>query len=260
VVTVAGFIHRRHQDVIEYHREENRVLREQLGGRRLRLTDNQRRRLAVRAQALGRAALNGLVCIVTPDTLLAWYRRLVAAKYNGAATRGPGRPSTREELAKLVVRMAGENPGWGYTRIRGALANLAHEVGRTFPSSWVEIHRLGEALLTTDQPLDTVTRMMADRESQLREVQGRIAALRAFPSVVDMETRRLEKEARARVADLRTVLRGNLQDARKALEKLLTGPLVFTPIDTPEGPRFQVTGEASLGKVFEFSAGVPNGI
>jgi putative transposase len=70
------------------------------------------------------------VCIVTPDTLLAWYRRLVAAKYNGAATRGPGRPSTREELAKLVVRMAGENPGWGYTRIRGALANLGHEVGR----------------------------------------------------------------------------------------------------------------------------------
>jgi putative transposase len=130
VVTVAGFIQRSQEDVIEYLREENRVLREQLGGRRLRLTDDQRRRLAVRAQALGRAALNGLACIVTPDTLLAWYRRLVAAKYNGATMRGPGRPPSSEELAKLVVRMAKENPGWGYTRIRWALANLGHDVGR----------------------------------------------------------------------------------------------------------------------------------
>lgn len=130
VVTVAGFIHRGQQDVIEYLREENRVLREQLGGRRLRLTDDQRRRLAVRAKALGRTALKGLVSIVTPDTLLAWYRRLVAAKYNAAAGRGSGRPRTKVDLAELVVNMAKENPGWGYTRIRGALANLGHELGR----------------------------------------------------------------------------------------------------------------------------------
>ena len=71
VFTVAGWIHRGQQDVIEYLREENRVLREQLGGRRLRLTDDQRRRLAIRARVLGRAALRGFTCIVTPDTLLA---------------------------------------------------------------------------------------------------------------------------------------------------------------------------------------------
>ena len=74
IFTVAGWIHRDRQDVIEYLREENRVLREQFGNKRLRLTDDQRRRLAVRAKALGRAALRGLSSIVTPDTRLAWYR------------------------------------------------------------------------------------------------------------------------------------------------------------------------------------------
>ena len=73
VFTVAGWIHRDQQDVIEYLREENSVLREQLGARRLQLTDNQRRRLAIRAKVLGRAALQGLTSIVTLDTLLAWY-------------------------------------------------------------------------------------------------------------------------------------------------------------------------------------------
>ncbi|MFC1643341.1 hypothetical protein ACFL5O_11780 [Myxococcota bacterium] len=70
IVTVGGFVNRSQQDVIEYLREENRVLHEQLSGGRLRLTDDQRGRLAVRAQALGRAALQGLTRIVTPDTLL----------------------------------------------------------------------------------------------------------------------------------------------------------------------------------------------
>jgi putative transposase len=106
------------------------LLREQFGDRRLRLTDDQRRRLAVRAKVLGRAALRGLTSIVTPDALLAWYRKLVAAKYNGAPQRGPGRPRTASQIAELAVRMAKEDPTWGYTRIRGALANLGHAVGR----------------------------------------------------------------------------------------------------------------------------------
>jgi putative transposase len=111
--------------------EENRILREQLGGQSLRLTDAQRRRLAVRAEALGRKALMGIACIVTPDTLLRWYRNLVARKYDGSRRRGPGRPPTRAALAQLVIRMANENPGWGYTRIRGALRNVGHDLGRS---------------------------------------------------------------------------------------------------------------------------------
>ena len=81
-------------------------LREQLGKKRLRLTNDQRRRLAVRAKALGRAGLNGIACIVTPDTLMRWYRNLVAKKYDGSAARGPGRPPT-ENLT---------DPGEGFLR------------------------------------------------------------------------------------------------------------------------------------------------
>ncbi|MFC1642715.1 hypothetical protein ACFL5O_08530 [Myxococcota bacterium] len=130
IVTVAAFIHRNQQDWIDYLREENRVLHAQLGGRRLRLTDEPRRRLAVRAKLLARAVLKGLSCIVTPDTLLGWYRKLVAAQYKGTPKRSVGRPPTKENLAELVIGMAKQNLGWGYTRIRGALANFGHEIGR----------------------------------------------------------------------------------------------------------------------------------
>src|SRR5262245_30610981 len=68
--------------------------------------------------------------IVTPDTILGWYRRLVAKKYAGSKNRVPGRPRTTPDIAALVVRMASENPTWGYTRIRGGLKSLGHEVAR----------------------------------------------------------------------------------------------------------------------------------
>src|SRR6516165_8444984 len=95
--------------VIDYLREENRVLREQLDGRRLRLDDNQRRRLAVKAKALGRKVLVEVASIVTPETLLAWHRKLIAQKYDGTGHRSPGRPRTADEIEALVVRMAIEN-------------------------------------------------------------------------------------------------------------------------------------------------------
>ena len=92
--------------IIDYLREENRVLREQLGGRRVRLNDNQRRRLAVKAKALGRKVLAEVATIVTPETLLAWHRKLIAQKYDGSGCRAPGRPRTAGEIEALVVRMA----------------------------------------------------------------------------------------------------------------------------------------------------------
>jgi hypothetical protein len=67
---------------------------------------------------------------VTPDTLLRWYRRLVARNYDGSRVRGVGRPKSAAEIEQLIMTMARANPGWGYTRIRGALYNLAHEIGR----------------------------------------------------------------------------------------------------------------------------------
>ncbi len=130
ILTVAGWVNRRQQDVIEYLQEENRILREHVGDRRLQFTDTQRRRLAVKARKLGRRTLAGLDPIVTPDTLLRWYRNLVARKYDGSRVRKAGRPRTGRNIEELVVRMARENPSWGYTRIRGALRNLGREVGR----------------------------------------------------------------------------------------------------------------------------------
>ena len=88
----SGWVNRHQRSVIDYLMEENRVLREQLAGRRLRLTDDQRRRLAVKGKAIGRKALGQVAGIVTPDTILRWYRQLVAKKYDGAKRRGPGRP------------------------------------------------------------------------------------------------------------------------------------------------------------------------
>ncbi len=131
VFTVAGFIQRQQQDVIDYLLEENRVLRKQLHGRRLALTDVERRRLAVCAKRLGRSALNRFAGIVTPDTLMRWYRRLVARKYDGSSQREPGRPRIQAEIERLVLKFASENPRWGYTRIRGAISGLGHQVARS---------------------------------------------------------------------------------------------------------------------------------
>src|SRR5438094_8750752 len=87
LVAVAGWMNQRQQQTIEYLREENRVLREQLGGRRVRFNDDQRRRLAVKAKELGRRLLAEVATIVTPETLLAWHRKLIAHKYDGTAQR-----------------------------------------------------------------------------------------------------------------------------------------------------------------------------
>jgi putative transposase len=126
VASLSGWMNQHQQHVIHYLMEENRVLREQIGNRRMRFSDDQRRRLAARAKILGRKLLHEVASIVTPETLLAWHRKLIAKKYDGSANRGPGRPRTAGEIVELVTRMAKENRSWGYRRIQGALSNLGH--------------------------------------------------------------------------------------------------------------------------------------
>src|SRR2546427_7528764 len=130
LVTLAGWVNRHQQQVIESLVEENRVLKEQLKRRRVRLTDDQRRRLAAKGQPLGRRILRQVSTIVTPDTILRWHRRLIARKWTFAPKR-PGRPGTMKEIVSLIVRMATDNPAWGYSRIQGALKNLDHRVARS---------------------------------------------------------------------------------------------------------------------------------
>jgi transposase InsO family protein len=145
VLLFAGWVNRQQQAVIEYLLEENRVLRAAHGPRRLRLTDDQRRLLAVKGKAVRRRRLAGIVGIVTPDTILRWYRTLVAKKYDGSHARRPGRPTTKADLVALVVRMAKENPTWGYTRIRGGLKALGQDIARNTIKAILKDHGIEPA-------------------------------------------------------------------------------------------------------------------
>ena len=129
VICVAGWLNRHQQDVIEYLQEAIRVLKESLG-KQPRFNDGQRRRLAIKGRRLGRPTLARFASLVTPNTLLAWHRRLVAQKYDGSRIRKAGRPPTKGEMQELILQLARENRSWGYTRIQGALAKLRPEVGR----------------------------------------------------------------------------------------------------------------------------------
>ena len=126
----AGWVNRYQLQIIEYLKEENRVLKERFGNRPIHFTDAQRRRLVRKAKVLGRKGLGELQTLVTPDTLMRWYRELVSSKWDHSHRRGPGRPRVMKDIVDLILRLAQENPSWGYTRIKGALANLGHELGR----------------------------------------------------------------------------------------------------------------------------------
>jgi hypothetical protein len=130
LMVVAGWLHRQQAAVIQYLSAENRLLRERLGDRRIIFTDAERRNLAEKARAVDRKTLRELGTIVTPEMLFRWHQELVACKWTFIERRRPGRPRTGAQLAALVVRMATENPSWGYTRIQGAMANLGHLLGR----------------------------------------------------------------------------------------------------------------------------------
>jgi hypothetical protein len=141
----AGWVNRHQLDVIEYLQQENRVLKKRLGGRRIRFTDTERRLLARKARAVGRKVLNELETLVTKETLLRWYRELVALKWNYSHRRGPGRPRVMKTIVDLIVKIAVENPSWGYTRIRVALANLGHQVGRGTIANTLKEHGIEPA-------------------------------------------------------------------------------------------------------------------
>lgn len=131
VMMLAGWVNEQHRAVHAYLKEENRVLRELHGHKRLIFNDDQWRRLAAKGKALGCRLLRKSEPIVTPAMILRWHRELIARKYDGSAMRGPGRPPIAEEIRALAVRMASENESWGYTRIVGELSKLGHRVSRS---------------------------------------------------------------------------------------------------------------------------------
>src|SRR3954454_13199871 len=126
---ISGMVNRQLLLQNEYLIAENKILRSHLPAR-VSLTDSQRATLAEIGKRLGRQGLEPVAGAAKPDTILGWYRKLIARKFDGSKHRTyPGRPPVGREIAELVVRMARENSGWGYDRIAGALQNLA----TTFP-------------------------------------------------------------------------------------------------------------------------------
>src|SRR5215471_5559684 len=129
----------------EYLAAENRILRGKIKGRLL-LSDGEKVTLAEIAHRLGRMALEDVAATAKPNTILGWYRKLIANKFNGSRFRKRvGRPRVAEEIERLVVRMANENPSWGYDRIVGALANLGHPLSDQTVGNILRRHGLSSA-------------------------------------------------------------------------------------------------------------------
>jgi transposase InsO family protein len=146
IAMIAGWINRYQQQVIAYLLEENRTLHAKLGDRRIRFTDAERRRLAALAFPLGRKRLKSLTTLATPDTLMRWYKQLVAQKFDGSPKRNKfGRPRVSDEIEALVLQMANDNPTWGYRRIQGALANLGHRVDKITVRNILRRHHVDSA-------------------------------------------------------------------------------------------------------------------
>jgi hypothetical protein len=135
LTSLAGWMNQQQHEVIDYLRTENQNLKEKLGTQRI-LLDDERRRLAIKGKLLGRQLLEAVGTLFTPDTILRWHRQLVADKwdYSQRRTAKPGRPPVATVIRDLVLRLAAENPTWGYDRIQGALANLGHSSSHS-PSS-----------------------------------------------------------------------------------------------------------------------------
>jgi putative transposase len=148
----------------EYLAAENRILRSRFP-LRMPLSDPERSTLAEIGKRLGRSALQQVACIAKPDTILAWYRRLIASKFDGSKHRASaGRPAIAKDIETVIVTMARENSGWGYDRIVGALANLGHTV--------------------SDQTVENILRRYGSRPrlSGARIPPGRTSSPRTWPS------------------------------------------------------------------------------
>jgi putative transposase len=173
LLTLSGFVNRHQADVIAYLVEENRILKEQMKGRRIRLTDDQRHSLAAKAKVLGRRTLNHVASFVTPDTLMRWHRRLIAAKWTYKAKGRVGRPGLMKGIKALIIRMATENPAWGYSRIQGELKGVGHTVARTTVSNVLQANGIKPA---PDRP--------SSWRSFIKAHWGQIAAMDFFTAEV----------------------------------------------------------------------------
>lgn len=142
---ITGLVNQRLLLQCEYLAAENRILRSQLPAR-LRLSDPERATLSEIGKRLGRKCLADVACVAKPETILMWYRRLIARKFDGCNRRAyPGRPRVDPAVEALIVRMAQENSGWGCDRTVDALANLYHQVSDQTVGNILKRHGIAPA-------------------------------------------------------------------------------------------------------------------
>ncbi|MDA8967854.1 integrase core domain-containing protein [bacterium] len=146
LIILASWVNQQ-QQVIKYLRTENAVLREKFGKKRILLTDEQRRRLAVKGKILGRKQLEQVGTLFTPDTILRWHRQFVAnmRDYSHRKEKRTGRPRIRQVIVDLPVNFAKENPTWGYDRISGALSNVGYHITDTTIGNILKAHGIEPA-------------------------------------------------------------------------------------------------------------------
>jgi len=146
LLVLAGWINRHQENVIEYLLAENRVLSQKIGRKRILLSDAQRRLLAVKGKILGRKMLEKVAGIVTPETILRWHRELVARHWDYSERRKKaGRPAVPQEIVDLILKLARENPRWGYNRIQGAIGNLGYAISDTAVANILKAHGMDPA-------------------------------------------------------------------------------------------------------------------
>ena len=147
LLIIAGWIDREQQQVIEYLRTENAVLKERFAKKRILLSDDQRRRLAVKGRILGRKQLEEFGTLFTPDTILRWHRQLVARKwdYSDRKEKKQGRPRIREVIVEQTLQFAKENPTWGYDRIQGELSKVGYQICDSTVANILRAHGIDPA-------------------------------------------------------------------------------------------------------------------
>jgi len=199
---LSGLMDDQARQVVAYLQEENRVLREQLhdryGCRRVRLTDAQRRRLAAKGWSVGRRLLGEVTDLFSPDTLLKWYRQLIAAKYDGSPNRKGGRPKVSQEIIDTVLRLAGENSSWGFGRIHNYMLYLGYSVGRSTVKRILDDHGIcpkpeRDRKTTWNQFIRSHLNVLAATDLfsvELLTPRGLVRCMVLF--VIDIATRRVE--------------------------------------------------------------------
>ena len=141
LVLLSECVRQQQEKVIEFQRAQIEILMKELGPQRIRLSDDQRRRLAVKGKVLGRKKLQELTTIVQADTILRWHRQLVVQNgYTGPRGKTMGRPRTDRVIVDLSLHMASENVSWGYKRIQSALDNVGHHICSSTVANILKTH------------------------------------------------------------------------------------------------------------------------